>query len=275
MPRISLKAVAGGLAVYLGAAGTAYLWMNDPQRAPPCCPTPAHHDHASPALSPAAPPPAAGAAASPWTRLSRTYDAKIASDELVIGVSLMRRLLCRHARGCVLEVSAGTGRNLAHLPGRAAELVLTDKSESMLAVAQEKVAALPADVRARVRAEVAAVERLPYADHTFDTVVDTFGLCSCEDPEQALREMQRVCKPDGMVLLLEHGRSTWPRLAGYQDRVAAQREELWGCWWNRDLDGALARAGFRELACYHWHFGTTLYVVARPGLAASASTAAV
>lgn len=50
-------------------------------------------------------------------------------------------------------------------------------------------------------------ESLPYADETFDTVVDTFGLCSFYDPVKALQEMARVCKRDGRILLLEHGRN--------------------------------------------------------------------
>lgn len=37
--------------------------------------------------------------------------------------------------------------------------------------------------------------------------MDTFGLCSYEDPVKALTEMQRVCKKGGRILLLEHGRS--------------------------------------------------------------------
>lgn len=53
-----------------------------------------------------------------------------------------------------------------------------------------------------------------FPNASFDTVIDTFGLCSVEDPVAMLREMARVCKPDGRVYLLEHGRSaTWPRFA--------------------------------------------------------------
>lgn len=44
------------------------------------------------------------------------------------------------------------------------------------------------------------------ADDMFDFVVDTFGLCSFNDPVNVLREMARVAKPDGKILLLEHGK---------------------------------------------------------------------
>ena len=43
--------------------------------------------------------------------------------------------------------------------------------------------------------------------HSFDTVIDAFGLCSHEDPVQVLREASRVCKPGGQILLLEHGKA--------------------------------------------------------------------
>jgi ubiquinone/menaquinone biosynthesis C-methylase UbiE len=49
-------------------------------------------------------------------------------------------------------------------------------------------------------------ERLACGDGVYDTVVDTLGLCSCEDPRAVLREMQRVCK----VLVVHHCLSTGP-----------------------------------------------------------------
>lgn len=49
------------------------------------------------------------------------------------------------------------------------------------------------------------VENLSFADNTFDTVVDTFGLEYYNDPKKALKEMKRVCKKDGKILIMASG----------------------------------------------------------------------
>ena len=74
-----------------------------------------------------------------------------------------------------------------------------------------------------------------------------------DNPVQALREMRRVCRPGGRILLMEHGRSDWPAIARWQDRRAPKHAALLGCWWNREplenvrkagLDPVVARRGF-------------------------------
>ena len=97
---------------------------------------------------------------------------------------------------------------------------------------------------------------LPFPDASFDTVVQTFGLCSESDPAVALREICRVCKPDGRVLLLEHGRSgyfSW--LNSILDDAAPAHAAKWGCWWNKDIESLLAAAGLRMESYHTWHFG--------------------
>jgi hypothetical protein len=115
----------------------------------------------------------------------------------------------------------------------------------------------------------------------FDTVVDTFGLCSFEDPVAALVAMQKVCKPGtGKVLLLEHGRSSWCTWLNdlVLDERAAEHAADWGCVWNRDIEGIVAKAGLEVVERSTYHFGTTYYIVAKPGPlipTTAASTAAV
>ncbi|KAI1099967.1 hypothetical protein F4804DRAFT_63319 [Jackrogersella minutella] len=71
----------------------------------------------------------------------------------------------------------------------------------------------------------------------YDTIIQTFGLCSVRDPVQLLSTMAEAVVPDtGRIVLLEHGRSWWELVNGMLDRSARQHFERFGCWWNRDVE---------------------------------------
>jgi ubiquinone/menaquinone biosynthesis C-methylase UbiE len=118
-----------------------------------------------------------------------------------------RELAARVPSGArqVLELAAGTGRLTRHLlaglPSDGA-LIATDLNEPMLAEAQRRV---PAD--SRLRWQVADAQALPLGDATMDVVACQFGLMFVPDKPRALREMRRVLRPGGMLLL-----STWDGL---------------------------------------------------------------
>jgi ubiquinone/menaquinone biosynthesis C-methylase UbiE len=60
-------------------------------------------------------------------------------------------------------------------------------------------------------------EHLAFDDDSFDYVLTTFVLCSVPDPVTALKEMKRVCKPDGMVINMEHMKSKHVILSMIED----------------------------------------------------------
>jgi methyltransferase OMS1 len=135
----------------------------------------------------------------------------------------------------------------------------------MLLQARRKLNQLSKEERSRFACLVADASKLEFPDGYFDTVVDTFGLCSFDDPVQVLKEMARVCRPDGKILLLEHGRSkSVDALSRYLDKHAERHAKNWGCVWNRDLDDILQESGLELVKVDTWHFGTTYYVVCRP-----------
>ncbi len=104
-----------------------------------------------------------------------------------------------------------------------------------------------------------------FPPESFDTVVDTFGLCSLSDPRKALEQMVRVCRPGGRIVLLEHGKGTWKLI---NDILAAQEQKhfsRWGCHFNRDVDALITdlveREGLRPVWRWRAHFGTTVCAV--------------
>ena len=252
--QVRARHVAAGVAVY--AAGTALGLAVIQGRAPPESP--------------------AGACACKFDGLAAEYDRRIGLSEKLAGILGYRRRLLGGVGGATLEVAAGTGRNLEYYdPRQVRELVLCDVSAPMVAEARRKVSELKLGELAMV------VEgdslRLPFDDDSFDNVVDTFGLCSLRDPDRALSEMRRVCKPGGSVRLLEHGRSaTGHRWVDWWLDLRAERHaERWGCWWNRDVAAIVARCeGLVVSERDTFHLGTTqLYVLRKmPGAAGTALT---
>lgn len=228
----------GGAAVYGAATIAAYLTLYEPKK-----------DGSTLAVSDAR-------RLAVFNANAAQYDKDLDWDETFMGISLMRRVLLGSAQGKVLEVAAGTGRNLSYYPADA-QLTLTDFSDGMLAQARDK---RPANCELRVM----SASDLQFPGETFDTVVDTFGLCSMDDPVATLREMQRVCRPGGRLLLLEHGRSHYSWLSSVLDKFADAHAQKWGCHWNRDILAFVREAGLEVETVRRFHFGTTYYIIAKP-----------
>ena len=129
-------------------------------------------------------------------------------------------------------------------------LVGIDISSGMLSKASTRALNFQAEdsiLKSSVQLVQADVASLPFKDNSFDTVVDTFGLCVFPDPLAALSEMKRVVKPNGKVLLLEHSRSqSNPFLAKYQDITSSTVSRLGHeCVWNQNVHQLLHDAGLK------------------------------
>jgi ubiquinone/menaquinone biosynthesis C-methylase UbiE len=172
-----------------------------------------------------------------YDRVARWYDLAEALPNL-LGLRRLRRQLVRSASGRVLEVAVGTGANLRHYSG-ISRLTAVDASLEMLQRARKRAheRVLPADF------VVADAEQLPFADQEFDTVVSTLSVCTFPDPVRALREMRRVVRATGRILLLEHGRSRHQWIGRWQDRRTPAHVARIGCHPNRDPLALARRAG--------------------------------
>ncbi|MRG58993.1 ubiquinone/menaquinone biosynthesis methyltransferase [Agromyces sp. CFH 90414] len=102
----------------------------------------------------------------------------------------------------ILDVAAGTGTSSVPLAATGARVVASDPSPGMLAVGRRRHPHLDF-----VRADAFD---LPFADATFDAVTITFGLRNIGDAERALREMARVCRPGGRLVVCEFSTPTTP-----------------------------------------------------------------
>jgi demethylmenaquinone methyltransferase/2-methoxy-6-polyprenyl-1,4-benzoquinol methylase len=114
-----------------------------------------------------------------------------------------------------LDVATGTGDLAIALADRGAEVVGTDFSEQMLAIARRKAPA--------IRFDQGNALELPYGEGWFDAATVGFGVRNFSDLDQGLRELTRVVKPGGRVVILEMTTPTKPPLstfyAAWFDRV--------------------------------------------------------
>ncbi|MDH2415293.1 methyltransferase domain-containing protein [Nocardioides sp. CER19] len=145
-----------------------------------------------------------------WDKAASSYDRQIGLFER-IWFDGGREWLGARARGRVLEVAIGTGRNLPFYDP-ALRVSGVELSPAMLAVARRRAA----DLDRPVDLCEGDAERLPYDDASFDTVVCALSLCAIPDPRRAIAEMHRVLVPGGELLLLDHVGSTWPPLYALQ-----------------------------------------------------------
>jgi ubiquinone/menaquinone biosynthesis C-methylase UbiE len=194
--------------------------------------------------------------ANKYDAFARFYDWAELAPEL-LGLARLRRRLVESATGDVLEVAIGTGKNLALYPS-GSRLTGIDLSQGMLSKARRRAA------RAGLAAtfEVMDVEHLSFADESFDAVVDTMSLCTFPDPVAALKELGRVCRSSGRVLLLEHGRSDRTWLGAFQDRRAGKHAKPLGCNWNREPLKLVEQSGLRIVRAERYFFGVFHLILA-------------
>ena len=167
------------------------------------------------------------------------YDRKLWFDQAIFGVARFRRQLMSQARGKILDVACGTGLNFPFFPA-GSNTTGIDFSPGMLEVAFR--------LGLNVELVIMDAQKLEFPDQIFSTVVTSLSTCTFPDPIQALKEMRRVCRSDGQILLLEHGHSSLPWIAAFQDRhVHRHYKENAGCRWNQDPLALIQATGLKIL----------------------------
>jgi len=173
-----------------------------------------------------------------FSSVSKGYD--LANRVLSLGLDqLWRRQLVRQALPhlpreqpvTILDVATGTG-DLAMAfrkkLGPGARIIGADFSPSMLEVARTKDAS--------IQWQTADALQLPFDDSSFDLATISFGLRNVTDTAQAIRELHRVVRPGGAVLILEFG-NPGPSLVG-------RAINLINRIWLRSIGGAITGSGW-------------------------------
>ena len=149
-----------------------------------------------------------------------------------------RKKLLAKAKGKILEIGVGTGKNFPHYPS-GASVTGIDIAERMLVFSRKKASGLGLSFDL----SKGDVQDLNLPDNSFDTVVATFVFCSVPDPVKGLRELRRVVKPAGRILLLEHVRIDKPIIGWMMDRLNPWVVRIMGANINRRTLENVRKAG--------------------------------
>ena len=173
-----------------------------------------------------------------WDRASLTYDLMTRGEDW--GQGEEKRRLFAKIRGKTLLLAAGTGNDLKYLPP-SSDIVAIDISPRMIAQAQAKAAR----DAGRISLLCMDAQQLAFPDQTFDTALTVCTFCSVPNPVQGLKELYRVLKPDGQLLMFEHVRSKIGPFALFLDFMTfLSRKFSIGPDLNRDTVNNVLQAGF-------------------------------
>ncbi|HWI17490.1 MAG TPA: methyltransferase domain-containing protein [Vicinamibacterales bacterium] len=137
----------------------------------------------------------------------------------------------------VLEVGVGTGINLGMYP-RTAKITGIDLSSRMLVKAQKRI-----DEKGLTNCKVAEMDatKMTYADNSFDVVYAPYVISVVPNPVAVAREMYRVCRPGGRVVILNHFKSANPLMAKIETAISPMTVHV-GFKADLDLPGFLEQA---------------------------------
>lgn len=195
-----------------------------------------------------------------YQRIARWYDLLDAPFERK-RYQPIRPLLFAGLSGRILDAGVGTGRNIPFYP-QDGNMLGIDLSPAMLTRASRRCDEVGRDV-ALMEMDVMHTS---FEDNSFDAVVSTFLFCVLAPEHQlpALKELARICKPDGEIRLLEYSYSKNPMKRFIMRLWAPWVRFAYGAAFDRNSHLYLEEAGFEETENYFLVGDIIRFVVARP-----------
>ena len=194
-----------------------------------------------------------------YDRLALFYDFMEAPLERYRFAHWRARLTDRIVGDRVLEVGVGTGKNLPYYP-RNVKIIAIDFSSHMLKRARKRASLLGSTVQLQKM----DVQHLAFHNYSFDTVFATFVFCSVPDPVTGLKELKRVCRPNGRLLLLEHMRPGNALLGLLFDAINPLIVRMMGANINRRTMENIKKAGWQILKKEHLSGDIVRWIEAKP-----------
>ncbi len=173
----------------------------------------------------------------------------------------IRQYLCKNISGYTLDAGTGTGQNLTFLSQSSTMTVALDLSSAMLSKARGRTLNYH-----NVQFVESDIVKAPFRDNTFDNVICSFLFCVLKPQEQitALKEICRICKPQGEIRLLDYCYS--------KHFIKRMGMYLWAPWvkwaygaeFNSQTQSYLDTAGLKEITYQYVYKDIIRLLVAKP-----------